>query len=101
MRQLGCLHQLVYALLRQIRELKLHEQEFGADLGARFTDRLVMARDIGIGGVGSKFELCMACRLAKNLENPLILGNQRRQLRAVSLGQLSTPEISKTLRGVP
>ena len=100
MGQFRRLHQLVDPCLRQIRQLKLHEQQLGADFGAGFADRLMMPRDIGIRRVGGKFKLRMACRLAERFENPLIFGNQRRQLWAVSLGQLAAPDIGKTLRGI-
>ena len=93
-------HQFVNTLLRQIRQLELNEQKLGADLRAGLANRLVMTRDIGICRVGGKFELRVAGRLAKNLENAFIFGNQRCQLRAISLGKLSTPGIAKPFRGI-
>ena len=50
-----------------------------------------MARYIGIGCVGGKLQLRVACHLAKRLENPLIFGNQRGKLWAIRLAKPATP----------
>ena len=59
-----------------------------------------MARDIGIGCVGGKLQLRVAGHLAKRLENPLIVGNQRGKLLAIRLAKPPTPVGGKRFRRI-
>ena len=58
-----------------------------------------MAGNTGIGGIGGKLQLRMACRLAKDFDDPLIFTDHRRQFGGISASELSLPGGGKRGRG--